>query len=147
MKHKVLGALLSVVVALGVIMTTSGVSLANAATAEMAVPSDPTPEEQEALRSVAAAIWTPELAAGWNMNNDVADVLSRATQAILRCSEAFALVPKPPGFIPGLSYLVKYARNLVDYFSAVRGNRTYRACVVTTALNYRTEIELASEGI
>jgi len=111
------------------------------------VASDPTPEEQDSLRLVAGVIWTPELAAGWNMNSDVADVISTATGEILRCSERFALVPRPPGFIPGLLYLVLYARNLYDYFLVVRDNRTYRACVVTAAANYRTAIELASMGI
>ncbi|MBQ1092840.1 hypothetical protein KBY47_27490 [Streptomyces sp. B93] len=109
--------------------------------------SDPTPEEQEQLREIAGAIWTPELAAGWNMNAAVADVLSTATGQILRCSEAFSLVPRPPGFVPGLGYLVSYWKNLRDYFLAVKDNRTYRACVVTAAANYRSAIEMASMGI
>jgi hypothetical protein len=109
--------------------------------------SDPTPEEQERLREVAGAIWTPELAAGWNMNTDVANVLSTATGEILRCSEAFALVPRPPGFVPGVGYLLSYWQNIRDYFRAVRTSRTYRACVVTAAANHRTPIELASMGI
>ncbi|MFI8215768.1 hypothetical protein [Streptomyces sp. NPDC085932] len=108
---------------------------------------DPTPEEQEKLREVAGAIWSPELAAGWNMNADVAAVLSTATGEILRCSERFALVPRPPGFVPGLGYLVSYWKNLRDYFLAVQDNRTYRACVVTAAANYRSPIEIASMGI
>ncbi|MFD0319052.1 hypothetical protein [Streptomyces flavalbus] len=109
--------------------------------------SDPTPEEQERLREIAGAIWSPELAAGWNMNAAVAAVLSTATGQILRCSEAFSLVPRPPGFVPGLGYLVSYWKNLRDYFLAVKDNRTYRACVVTAAANYRSAIEMASMGI
>ncbi|MGW2419631.1 hypothetical protein ACWC0C_10310 [Streptomyces sp. NPDC001709] len=108
---------------------------------------DPTADEQEHLRAVAGAIWTPELAAGWNMNSDVADVLSTATGEILKCSEAFALVPRPPGFLPGIGYLLGYWKNLRDYFLVVKDNRTYRACVVTAALNYRSQIEMASMGI
>ncbi|MEU3254874.1 hypothetical protein [Streptomyces sp. NPDC006997] len=109
--------------------------------------SDPTPEEQEQLREIAGAIWSPELAAGWNMNSEVADVLSTATGEILRCSEAFSLVPRPPGFVPGLGYLVSYWKNLRDYFLAVKDNRSYRVCVVSVAANYRTAIEMASMGI
>lgn len=115
--------------------------------AAVTIASDPTPEEQEGLRQVAGAIWNPQLAAGWNMNSDVADVLSTATGEILRCSEAFALVPRPPAFVPGLFYLATYALRLRDYFLAVKDNRTYRACVNTAAANYRTPIELASMGI
>ncbi|KES06591.1 hypothetical protein BU52_14340 [Streptomyces toyocaensis] len=111
------------------------------------VASDPTPEEQNRLREVAGAIWTPQLAAGWNMNAEAADVLSTATGEILRCSEAFSLVPRPPGFVPGLGYLVSYWKNLRDYFLAVKDDRTCRACVVTAAVNYRSAIEMASMGI
>ncbi|MFJ2113667.1 MULTISPECIES: hypothetical protein [unclassified Streptomyces] len=107
----------------------------------------PTPEEQEKLRAVAGAIWNDSLAAGWDMNSDVADILSTATGEILRCSAAFALVPRPAGFIPGLGYLVSYWKNLRDYFLVVSQDRTYRACVNVTAANYRSAIELASMGI
>ncbi|GGV37302.1 hypothetical protein [Streptomyces spectabilis] len=104
------------------------------------------PEEQEQLRQIAAAIW-PDQAAGWDMNTDVADVLSQATGEILRCSEAFALVPRPPAFLPGLSYLRNYWKQLRDYFLVVKENRTYRICVVNVARNYRTAMEMASMGI
>ncbi|MER5532335.1 hypothetical protein [Streptomyces mirabilis] len=109
--------------------------------------SDFSPEEEAHLREVAASIWNADLAAGWNMNPDVADVLSQATGEILGCSEAFALVPRPPGFLPGIGYLLSYWKNLKDYFLVVKDNRTYRACVVTAAANYRSAIEMASMGI
>lgn len=118
-----------------------------AASAPLRILADPTPEEQERLREIAGAIWTPQLAAGWNMNAEVAEVLSQATDRILQCSEAFALVPRPPGFVPGLGYLVQYWKNLRDYFLVVKDNRTYRACVVSTAAYYRSIIEMASAGI
>ncbi|QDO03245.1 hypothetical protein FNV65_50200 [Streptomyces sp. S1A1-8] len=38
-------------------------------------------------------------------------------------------------------------KNLKDYFLVVKDNRTYRACVVTAAANYRSAIEMASMGI
>ncbi|MFE6834298.1 hypothetical protein ACFVFI_05565 [Streptomyces sp. NPDC057705] len=112
-----------------------------------AVAGDPTPEEQERLREIAGSVWTPEPAAGWNMNADVADVLSEVTGGILKCSEAFALVPRPPGFVPGLAYLRQYWKQIRDYFLVVRENRTYRACVVSAAAHYRSIIEMASAGV
>lgn len=81
------------------------------------------------------------------MNAEVADVLSEVTGGILKCSEAFALVPRPPGFVPGLSYLRQYWKQIRDYFLVVRENRTYRACVVSAAAHYRSIIEMASAGI
>ncbi|MFD4143192.1 MULTISPECIES: hypothetical protein [unclassified Streptomyces] len=109
--------------------------------------SDPTPEEQERLREVAGTIWTPELAAGWNMNSDVEAVLSQATGEILECSKAFALVPRPPAFFPGPGYLRSYWKQVRDYFRVVKENRSYRACVVVAAANYRSAVEMASMGI
>ncbi|MFI9723264.1 hypothetical protein ACIHFE_27015 [Streptomyces sp. NPDC052396] len=113
----------------------------------MAPADDPTPDEQAALRQVATAIWGADLANGWDMNSAVADVLSQATHEILRCSEAFSAVPRPAGWVPGLGYLVKYAKNLYDYFQAVKGNRTYRTCVVGVAYDYRTQMDMASQGL
>ncbi|MFE2291532.1 hypothetical protein [Streptomyces sp. NPDC059452] len=140
------GALLAVGAAVPAQAAGNGTAAAPAA-AELRIQASPTPQEQEYLREIAGVIWTPQLAAGWNMNAEVADVLSQATGAILRCSEAFSLVPRPAGFIPGLGYLVQYWKNLRDYFLAVKENRTYRACVVTTAASYRSAIEMASAGI
>ncbi|MDT0491395.1 hypothetical protein ACIOD0_01720 [Kitasatospora albolonga] len=140
------GALLAVGAAVPAQAAGNGAAAAPAA-AELRLQADPTPQEQEHLREIAGAIWTPQLAAGWNMNAEVADVLSQATERILQCSEAFALVPRPPGFVPGLGYLVQYWKNLRDYFLVVKDNRTYRACVVSTAAYYRSIIEMASAGI
>ncbi|MFE7459976.1 hypothetical protein [Streptomyces sp. NPDC057554] len=140
------GALLAVGAAVPAQAAGNGAAAAPAA-AELRLQADPTPQEQERLREIAGAIWTPQLAAGWNMNAEVADVLSQATERILQCSEAFALVPRPPGFVPGLGYLVQYWKNLRDYFLVVKDNRTYRACVVSTAAYYRSIIEMASAGI
>jgi hypothetical protein len=109
--------------------------------------SDPTPEEQAHLREVAGSIWTPQLAAGWNMNAEVEAILSQATGEILECSKAFALVPRPPAFFPGPGYLRSYWKQVKEYFLVVRENRSYRACVVTAAANYRSAIEMASMGI
>lgn len=109
--------------------------------------SDPTPEEQAHLREVAGSVWTPQLAAGWNMNAEVEAVLSQVTGEILECSKAFALVPRPPAFFPGPGYLRSYWKQVKEYFLVVKENRTYRACVVTAAANYRSAVEMASMGI
>ncbi|MFE7131293.1 hypothetical protein ACFVIM_10570 [Streptomyces sp. NPDC057638] len=152
-RHRLVPAMALVIA--GSLLTVGAVGTAQAATSHATAPTpavqrvqaDPTPEEQQKLREIAGAIWNPQLAAGWNMNAEVATVLSQATERILKCSEAFALVPRPPGFIPGLGYLVQYWKNLKDYFLVVKDNRTYRACVVSTAAYYRSIIEMASAGI
>ena len=108
---------------------------------------DPSPSDQDSLRQIAAAIWGQDLANGWDMNSDVGDVLSQATQATYTCSAAFSLVPKPPGWQPGWAYLVMYVRNIVNYFRAVNGSITYQSCISGAALNFRSAIEIASAGV
>jgi hypothetical protein len=110
-------------------------------------PSAPDATDQQALKTVAASIWNDSLASGWDMNVDVGNVLSDATGQILTCSQSFALVPKPAGFLPGWFYLAKNAGSVVYYFSGLKQNTTYKACVSAAALNYRSAIEMASLGI
>ncbi|MEE1751545.1 hypothetical protein [Streptomyces sp. SP18CS02] len=145
------GAALTTAAGILAVTAASGTAQANetasAVRATAVAQSDPTPEEQERLREVAGSIWTPQLAAGWNMNAEVEAILSTATGEILECSKAFALVPRPPAFFPGPGYLRQYWKQVKEYFLVVKENRTYRACVVTAAANYRSPIEMASMGI
>lgn len=106
------------------------------------------PEDQDEMRSVAASIWNSNLANGWEMNEDVGNVLSQATDAIMMCSAAFSMVPKPPSVTsPGWFWIINNSLSIVTYVIGVSGNQTYKICVNTAALNYRTAIELASMGI
>ena len=104
-------------------------------------------EDQTCLRTVVASIWDAGLVNRWNMNEAVGDVTSTAVKAILDCSEAFSLVPEPPDFLPGWQYVVDTFTEIAAYILGVSESQTYRACVVTAALNYRTAMELASIGV
>ncbi len=104
------------------------------------------PEEQAALRSVAAAIWSAEMASRWNMNTEVGRVLGETTKYILDCSAAFSLVPKPVGWVPGWAYVVSTSVQIVAYVTGASAHRVYRTCVIGTASRQRSSIELASGG-
>ncbi|MET0888923.1 MAG: hypothetical protein ABWY09_02185 [Stenotrophomonas maltophilia] len=104
----------------------------------------PSDEDQAALRSVAASIWSSSQAANWNMNVDVGDILGTVTKEIIDCSAAFGLVPKPVGWVPGWSYIAKSAGQVLAYILGVSAHNTYRTCVVTASLSWRTAIEIAS---
>ncbi|KAF1017114.1 MAG: hypothetical protein GAK31_00373 [Stenotrophomonas maltophilia] len=119
----------------------------DARTGVSATASEPDSEEQEALRSVAAAIWNPSLAANWEMNAAVGEVIGTATKEILDCSAAFGLVPKPVGWVPGWSYIAKSAKDVLLYLTGVSAHRTYRTCVVGAAYNWRSSMDMASAGI
>src|SRR5690606_14310820 len=107
---------------------------------------DPTPEEQQRLREIAGAIWTPQLAAGGNMNSEVEAVLSTATGEILKWSEAFAHVPRPQAFFPGTCYQRQNWKQIREYILVVKETRTYTVCVVSTAASSRSGIEITSMG-
>ncbi len=107
----------------------------------------PTPEDQEQMRKVAAAIWGDALAAGWDMNAEVGDILGTVTKEIMDCSKAFNLVPRPVGWIPGWGYVAKTAIQITAYLIGVTKDRVYKTCVSTAALNWRSRIEMASAGI
>ncbi|RDD80786.1 hypothetical protein DVJ77_15820 [Dyella tabacisoli] len=109
--------------------------------------SDPSPDEQAALLTVATSIWSASLANNWTMNAVVGDLLSDATGEILKCSAAFNLVPRPVGFMPGRLYLAANARAVVRYIAGVNQNRIYRTCISAVALHYRSSIEIASADI
>ncbi|UKR54203.1 hypothetical protein K4A87_14495 [Xanthomonas fragariae] len=99
------------------------------------------------MRKVAAAIWDPSIAAGWDMNAEVGDMLGTATKEIMDCSAAFSLVPRPVGWIPGWGYVAKTALQITAYLAGLTKDRVYRTCVPATALNWRSRIEMASAGI
>jgi len=106
----------------------------------------PSLEEQAAMRSVAAAIWSAELASGWNMNTELGRVLGEATKQIMDCSAAFSLVPKPAGWVPGWAYVVQTSVQIVAYVTGASAHRVYRSCVIATASRQRSFIEFASGG-
>lgn len=107
----------------------------------------PTPEDQEQMRKVASAIWGDALAAGWDMNAEVGDILGALTKEIMECSNAFDLVPRPVGWIPGWGYVAKTAVQITAYLIGVKKDRVYKTCVFVAALNWRSRIEMASAGI
>ncbi|MCC8538749.1 hypothetical protein ACDH70_04415 [Xanthomonas axonopodis pv. poinsettiicola] len=113
----------------------------------LASAADPNAAEQAEMRKVAASIWGQSLADGWDMNAAVGDILGTVTKEIMECSEAYSLVPKPVGWIPGWSYVAKTALQIVTYVAGVHKDRRYKVCVDSAALNWRTPIEAASLGI
>ncbi len=105
--------------------------------------------EQQMTRSSAESIWGSSVTNNWEMNDDLAAVVGQAVNEIRTCSANFNLVPKPPayGTIPGLLYFAKYGLQVVRYNSGLQSNLTYKACIVTAAVNYRSAAEMASLGI
>ncbi|MEB5477603.1 hypothetical protein [Acinetobacter pollinis] len=113
---------------------------------------------QAATRSIAEKIWNPSIANSLDINDEVGVVISKAVKSITTCSANFNLVPKPHTmgdlitgksyFIsPGIDYIRDYFKEIMPYILGLKEQPTYQACINATALNYRTELELASLGI
>lgn len=108
-----------------------------------------TPQEREDMRTLAAGIWTQSIADTLDMNDEVIDVISKAAGEALQCSLAYALVPMPMGFPPAnlTVWLLLNAASVLLRLNGVRQHQTFRPCIVTAAANWRTPLELASQGI
>lgn len=108
-----------------------------------------TPQEREDMRTLAAGIWNQSIADSLDMNDEVIEVISKAAGEALQCSIAFALVPMPMGFPPPklTLWLLLNLGSILLRLNGVRQHQTFKACIVTAAANWRTPLELASQGI
>lgn len=104
---------------------------------------------QQMAQKIAASIWGESIAMSWDYNEDVGVVLSKAVNSMTQCSANLSLLPKIPtyGSAPGLMYLGMYFPKIIAYITGIKSYPTYIACISSTALNYRTQMEMASLGI
>lgn len=115
---------------------------------------EPSPEEQEKLRQVAASIWQPWIVNYWDMNAAVGNILATVTGEILKCSIAYSFVPQQilnPFTKPQLKdawRLVKaYFKQIIHENYKISQNQRYQSCIYVAAANWRSPIEMASAGI
>ncbi|AAF84057.1 hypothetical protein XFUD_05285 [Xylella fastidiosa] len=115
---------------------------------------EPSPQEQETLRQVAASIWQPWIVNYWDMNAAVGNILATVTGEILKCSIAYSFVPQQilnPFTKPQLKdawRLVKaYFKQIIHENYKISQNQRYQSCIYVAAANWRSPIEMASAGI
>lgn len=117
-----------------------------------------TNEQKAQYVAAIAAIWPnmPNNTVG-NISDEVAGYVDQALHAIKQCSQAFALVNITfalfYSLVPGASWkdvlvnAVVNGTSVGDWISALNGQTAYQACVATTALNWRSIVEMALMGI
>ncbi|ALR03057.1 hypothetical protein ADT28_03515 [Xylella fastidiosa] len=115
---------------------------------------EPSPQEQETLRQVAASIWHPWIVNYWDMNAAVGNILATVTGEILKCSIAYSFVPQQilnPFTKPQLQHawklVRKYFNQIIRENYKISQNQRYQSCIYVAAANWRSPIEMASAGI
>ncbi|WP_233337698.1 hypothetical protein ACN3VN_08245 [Xylella fastidiosa] len=116
---------------------------------------EPSPEEQDKLRQVAASIWQPWIVNYWDMNAAVGNILATVTGEILKCSKQYVKIavlyellnpvkkPKNPWKL-----VYKYYKELIRENDKIsQQNQRYQTCIYAAAVNWRSPVEMASAGI
>jgi len=82
-------------------------------------------------------------------NESTADVLAEMYAAILTCSSAMNLVPRPPGIKPGWGWLIKCVYDVVSRSGLGDRLQIYESCRAVRAAQYKRVIliELATGGL
>jgi hypothetical protein len=100
-----------------------------------------TPQEQDHVRDVLKFFYPDNLPPFQIITPDLADLAAEMLKEALEGSKAMDLVPRPPGFMPGVGWLVSQA---VQMFWRTHGRtRIYESVRRAVALEHRTDFELA----
>ncbi|AAO28389.1 hypothetical protein D1605_002815 [Xylella fastidiosa subsp. fastidiosa] len=115
---------------------------------------EPSPEEQDKLRQLAATIWQPWIVNYWDMNATVGNILATVTGEILKCSIAYSFVPQQilnpflkPLWKDRWKLVVQYFAQIIWENYKISQNQRYQSCIYVAAANWRSPIEMASAGI
>lgn len=104
-----------------------------------------TEAEKTDLRNILEKIFGFQDASRWNMNERVLEVVAKMMKEAQQCSDAMNSVPRP-SFVIDKGYLKRQLRDIAR--RAINGEREfYDICAKSTRYKWRSEIEMASQGI
>ncbi|MFD1259761.1 hypothetical protein [Entomomonas asaccharolytica] len=116
-----------------------------------------TAEEVQAIKAVITVIWSDTVAKKINVNDDVVYVVNKVLQAIENCSkqieELFSTLNSTVGGLTAFSkhWLLKLASEISQAIDIAMNDpnsgKQNTACVNKAALNFKSELEMASQGI
>jgi hypothetical protein len=102
-----------------------------------------TPQEEGHVKDVLRFFY-PHSAPIQTVTPELADLAAQMLQEALEGSHAMDFVPRPPGFMPGATWLLTQA---VQIFWRTQGRQQIYDIVRTTvALKHRSEFEIARVG-
>lgn len=74
-------------------------------------------------------------------NESAANLLAEMVAKVRDCSNAMDFVPRPPGWKPGWTYIVKYVYESIRNRSTRSGNY-YEACLTAVGSSIKRKIEI-----
>lgn len=103
-----------------------------------------TEREEKNLKLILVHIFGSE-AASWPMNKDTLRATGNMLEGSRRCSDAMDYVPRPAGFMPGVSYLRKQLEDLAR--RARQHDQLYEACKRGAKIKWKSTIYNAAQGL
>jgi hypothetical protein len=102
------------------------------------------PQEQQHVKDVLQFFY-PDQTPPETISEEVGTLASEMLHEALEGSKAMDFVPRPPGFKPGLVWLISQAVQVA--WRRAGKQRIYEAVRRTVALKYKTRYEMAKLGI
>ncbi len=105
---------------------------------------EPTESEQHDLRMALTAIYGPQNVDKWKMKYEMLEVLAGLVSKSRDCSKLIDMVPRPAGWMPGVSYIRRQLREMARRALTHRG--VYELCANTSALALRSRFSTIGQG-
>ncbi len=102
--------------------------------------------QREHVATVINYFWGEDTTAPEHINQGMAAIAFEALEEAQTCSAAMDLVPRPTSGKPGTSYVVKQVAKIGKRIAA-GDTQVYESCRQRVAINYRTQMEMAKQGL
>ncbi|WP_265658822.1 hypothetical protein [Francisella philomiragia] len=103
-----------------------------------------TNNEKDEIRKLLVIIFSSQ-AKNWEINNRVAELITKAFNESVKCSKGIDTSPRPFGFIPSGVGVASQAVSIANRIINNKGQ--YRMCIDYVALNYKRVVYMAANGI
>ncbi|MBK2259193.1 hypothetical protein [Francisella philomiragia] len=103
-----------------------------------------TNNEKNELRKLLVIIFGSQ-AKNWNINNKVAELITKAFNESVKCSKGIDASPRPFGFIPSGISVASQAVSIANRIINNKGQ--YKMCIDYVAYTYKSELYIAANGI
>ncbi|WP_336366043.1 hypothetical protein [Marinobacter sp. C2H3] len=103
-------------------------------------------DQREHLSVVINYFWGEGTTSPQAVNESMASVAYHALEEAQNCSAAMDLVPRPAAGRPGFKYIIKQVAKIGKRIAS-GDTKTYETCRQRVAINFRTQMELAKQGL
>ncbi|KFJ42403.1 hypothetical protein IBE48_08225 [Francisella philomiragia] len=103
-----------------------------------------TNNEKDEIRKLLIMIFGDQ-AKKWEINNQVAELITKAFNESVKCSKRIDASPRPFGFIPSGVSVASQAVSIANRI--INNKEQYKMCIDYVALNYKRVVYMAANGI